>query len=141
MKRVKELEAKIAELEEQLSRSIIWCIDDFEYRARERESNGIHLYDRSKFEDALSDMIRKHDAELGISWTTVDCYLDECEYNKQELIARELTKLTAIEGICDWNETDNDEVELFDKDDNEIGKTTSEVLTKAINVLEESGTI
>lgn len=142
MKRVKELEAKIAELEEQLSRSITWCIADFEGQAVERETNGILLYDRSKFEDALSDMIRHHDATLGISWTTVDCYLDECAYSEQKLIARELTKLTGIEDIYDWNESDIDDgVELYDKDDNEIGKTTSEALTKAMNVLEEIGAI
>ena len=35
------------------------------------------LYDRSKFQESLEKMIHEHDANIGISWDTVDIYLNE----------------------------------------------------------------
>lgn len=52
---------------------IVWSVEDFEHRANERDGE----YDESKFENALEQMIHKHDATLGISWDTIDFWLDE----------------------------------------------------------------
>ena len=55
-----------------------WCVDDFEQRAKELE--GLFqkkLYDRNKFKQALQAMMGRHDCNLGISWDTLDAYLDE----------------------------------------------------------------
>jgi hypothetical protein len=48
-----------------------------EMEAEVNESEIIQRYDRTKFELALSNMVRKHDATLGITWDTIDYYLDE----------------------------------------------------------------
>lgn len=66
--------------------SITWCIDDFETKASQMEESGDKpIYDRSKFYDALHEMARKHDAEIGITWDTVQFYLDEmCELEEPE---------------------------------------------------------
>ena len=54
----------------------LWNIEDFESQAQEREDGAV-LYDRSKFGAALLRMIRKHNATVGITWETIDYYLDE----------------------------------------------------------------
>ena len=42
-------------------------------------------YDSSKFADALDEMIDNHDANNGISWSTIDYYLDTyCNKNRNE---------------------------------------------------------
>lgn len=57
-----------------------WHIDDFIGRAEEQE----RTISKEKAREALAHMIRKHDAELGISWITIDCYLDEYEDEEEE---------------------------------------------------------
>lgn len=81
--------------------SVSWSVTDFEERAIERELDEMEdinpelhkkitysethipippqyvLFDRSKFKTALATMIRKHDANNGITWDTIDYYLDE----------------------------------------------------------------
>jgi hypothetical protein len=64
-------------------------VEDFEWRAAEYERNGTYStdytvrYDRSKFEHALCEMVRRHDSNHGITWDTVDYYLDEiCRVSK-----------------------------------------------------------
>jgi hypothetical protein len=94
---VKELEQTYKDLEKKLKdrqdTSIGWSVEDFIHRAFELENLSdentysdltienakkyLEKYDPDKFEDALYDMIRHHDAEIGITWDTVDCYLDE----------------------------------------------------------------
>lgn len=68
-------------------KSISWDILDFKSQAEQRWD--IHLddypnavcwqdvYDESKFEEALHRMIYKHDATIGITWDTIDFWLDE----------------------------------------------------------------
>lgn len=57
---------------------IVWSVKDFELRAEERlGKKWPHTYDESKFQEALDKMIDKHDAQYGISWITVDYWLDE----------------------------------------------------------------
>jgi hypothetical protein len=98
-------------IEEKDRRSIVWSVEDFEGRAREREIDNLEddesdlfnedlaeqlhedfemeipeenmLYDRSKFQDALESMIHHHDCTIGITWETIDYYLDEeCKLEK-----------------------------------------------------------
>jgi hypothetical protein len=58
--------------------AIWWCVDDLECLAQQREEYaGKTLYDRSKFEDALYQAYKKHDASIGISWDVLEVYLDE----------------------------------------------------------------
>ena len=52
-----------------------WSVEDFRHRALE-EDNSI-IYDASKFQNALDIMIKEHDANIGITWETVDVYLNE----------------------------------------------------------------
>lgn len=69
---------KIADAVAELSnRSVTWHEDDFELRARESQA-GRKAYDKKKFTEALYRMIRRHDAEIGVNWDTVDCYLEDC---------------------------------------------------------------
>ena len=58
---------------------ITWSTEDFKGRAIqiEGEDNWQNVYDESKFQEALDRMIDKHDAELGITWVTVDFWLNE----------------------------------------------------------------
>lgn len=59
-------------------RSVSWSVLDFEGRAKQREkSNWKNVYDKSKFKDALEQMIAKHECNEGINWTVVDFWLDE----------------------------------------------------------------
>jgi hypothetical protein len=82
LKLLKEVKEELPDIHENC---IQWCTSDFESRARETEemeakinqSEVIQRYDRSKFELALNNMVRKHDCNLGITWDTVDYYLDE----------------------------------------------------------------
>ena len=68
---------KIKYLEAELENAVVWGVEDFECQALELERRaGRLLYDRSKFAEALSRMIHKHDATLGITWSTVEIYLD-----------------------------------------------------------------
>ncbi len=83
----KAIHSKIAELKYSIDheytprwRSIPWNVEDFKGRAEQlKEANPKknYIFDETKFEDALEQMIKKHDANLGISWETVDIYLRE----------------------------------------------------------------
>lgn len=68
--------------------SLVWSIGDFEGKAQELE--GVYpdegdqytdetpmLYDRSKFGEALQLMERRHDCNYGVTWETVEYFLDE----------------------------------------------------------------
>ena len=64
-----------------------WSVEDFEQRAyaleEGLESKGA-VYDRSKFKLALAEMVRNFDAEIGLTWDTVDFWLDEiCRLEKK----------------------------------------------------------
>ena len=84
-------------LQDKKETSITWTVEDFIYRAFQKEYDDFNdfmkmdninntsiedakkylkKYDADKFEDALYDMIRHHDAEIGITWDTIDTYLD-----------------------------------------------------------------
>lgn len=61
-----------------LQLAIIWTVDDFETRASRKEKEAIgSIYNRKHFEVALVKMIENHHREEGISWATVDYYLEK----------------------------------------------------------------
>ena len=67
-------------LERTIKYTMGWTVEDFEHRAAEMEESygeGKALYDPSKFEEALHCMVNNHDASMGISWESVDFWLDE----------------------------------------------------------------
>lgn len=51
----------------------IWMEDDVLFRAQERRIN----ISRKQASDIIDEIDRRHNCELGISWTTIDCFLDE----------------------------------------------------------------
>lgn len=51
----------------------IWQEADVLGRARERHIK----ISRKQASEILDEIDRKQDCELGITWTTIDCYLDE----------------------------------------------------------------
>jgi len=66
---------------------IAWSTEDFEARAVEiEEARGEgQIFDRSKFLEALYTMMNRHDAHIGVTWDTVDHYLEEyCLLTKGE---------------------------------------------------------
>ena len=73
----------VKELCDQLANSVTWGVEDFEQRAMENcdceENNETwkETYDEGKFKKALSEMIRQHDCNNGITWDTINYYLDE----------------------------------------------------------------
>jgi hypothetical protein len=146
---IKKLETDLAAAEEKLrNEAVIWSVEDFEQQAIDYEENhcyGLQVFDRRKFQEALNTMIRKHDATIGITWDTIDCYLEQCKYTKLQMACRILSEKTGIQNIYDWNVLDevntNDEqiVDLLDENDNVIGKTSADVLTDMINILETHG--
>jgi hypothetical protein len=70
--------------DEYCRQSIKWSVEDFESRANELEEFYIEndpntvlpIYERAVFEDELESMIQHHDCNLGITWDTIDYYLD-----------------------------------------------------------------
>lgn len=74
------------EFEQYKRESIRWTVEDFEMQARDRaDDEWEDVYDRAEFEGALKIMIREHSADLGITWETVNTYLDEyCRKDKDD---------------------------------------------------------
>lgn len=54
---------------------IWWHTDDFVARTQYMDKED--LYDPMNYEYALAIMLKKHDANVGITWDTIDYYLDE----------------------------------------------------------------
>ena len=52
-----------------------WSVEDFKYQAH--NSPNPSIYDKTKFQNTLDIMINKHDANIGITWETIDYYLNE----------------------------------------------------------------
>jgi len=83
----KSLQAKVAVIKLEIEsnyvprwRSISWNVEDFKGRAEQIVKNNPsrnYVFDESKFEDALEEMISKHDATIGVTWDTIDFYLME----------------------------------------------------------------
>lgn len=66
------------DFQEYQNKSVSWSVLDFEGRAKQRVGeNWKEVYDENLFETYLTYMISKHDAEFGITWITIDWFLDE----------------------------------------------------------------
>ena len=58
-------------------RAIWWSVDDFESRAQILEDIYVgRKYNREDFQYSLEEMLHHHDANNGITWDTIDEYLD-----------------------------------------------------------------
>jgi hypothetical protein len=56
---------------------IYWSVIDFQYRAEKlKGENWREFYNEEEFENALATMCDKHDANIGITWDSIDYYLD-----------------------------------------------------------------
>ena len=83
------------EFEDYKLRSITWSVEDFLWQALLNEDvfskdpnietgqitmdnakEYLKEYDPETFEDTLRNMIYRHDASIGITWDTIDYYLD-----------------------------------------------------------------
>lgn len=84
-----ELLQHINDLKEKLNRSVTWSNEDFCGRARNLFDKWLNIdngdyalkygFDANAFDDCLDTMIYNHDANHGISWDTIDYYLqDDC---------------------------------------------------------------
>ena len=62
-----------AEFDQYKKESVKWSAIDFIERGKEIG----YLISTEKAQEALENMIRKHDATLGISWTTIDVWLEK----------------------------------------------------------------
>ena len=61
--------------------SVTWGVLDFVSRAENAEGEGWKkVYDEEAFEDELISMISNHDASVGITWDTIDYYLENCKF-------------------------------------------------------------
>ncbi len=66
-------------LRDKAKECISWSIDDFESIALqncEGDINWDQYYNRDMFQSALEDMCQKHDATIGITWDTINYYLE-----------------------------------------------------------------
>lgn len=72
-----ENEIELVERYRRGARGVFWNTLDFEDRARRmEEEEGMELFDRSLFPEALERMLEDHDANYGITWNTIDYWLD-----------------------------------------------------------------
>lgn len=68
------------EFEDWKKRSVSWDVSDFEWRAKDVHGADWEKYfDKDLFEEALIAMIHQHDATIGITWDTIDAYLEYCK--------------------------------------------------------------
>lgn len=63
----------LQEFEQYKKESVKWSWEDVYEVAKQR---GVEI-SKELAQEILEDMIYHHDAELGISWITIDCYLDK----------------------------------------------------------------
>ena len=70
------------EFEQYKKESIKWSWEDIYETAKEKG----YKCSKKKAQKILECMIRKHDASLGITWDTIECWLDiECKQIKNKL--------------------------------------------------------
>jgi hypothetical protein len=76
-------EQLLAEFEQYKNESVKWSVDDFLCYNDDYADDGIYIT-RERAQEALERMIRKHDAEYGISWQVVEFYFKEyAEYKSK----------------------------------------------------------
>jgi hypothetical protein len=59
---------------------IIWCVEDVIHRAEER---GLQVT-KQQTEEIIDEMEHRHDATIGVSWDTIDTYLNDIEREQME---------------------------------------------------------
>lgn len=59
----------------------IWQREDIRGRAKDK---GIKITNY-QIDELLDEIDRKQDCELGITWTTIDCFLDEFNERRKEV--------------------------------------------------------
>ena len=67
------------ELRKKANECISWSEIDFEQQARQAcdgSDTWDQYYNKDMFGQVLCDMIQNHDASIGITWDTIDYYLD-----------------------------------------------------------------
>lgn len=86
--KVVPLDFALAIVKEMATGSIQWSVEDFRERAKSLyewyndveidndEESWKEMYDEDKFESALERMVNDHDCNDGITWGTIDAYLD-----------------------------------------------------------------
>ncbi len=62
-----------ARIERQDAIALVWCWEDVLYKAAEKG----HRLSRKNCAEIISEVGRKHDCELGVTWLTLDIYIDE----------------------------------------------------------------
>lgn len=70
---LKSHNALIEEFAQYKRESVKWSVEDFEGTAEEKG----YTITPEKAQEALERMISKHDAEYGICWETIRCYVEE----------------------------------------------------------------
>ena len=70
------LKRENATLREKLNCAVGWSVEDFATVAEGNYPDEPQRYDPGKYSYALEKMISKHDAEIGITWSTVELYLE-----------------------------------------------------------------
>jgi len=66
-------------LRDKAKQSISWSVDDFQSMAIDNcdgDDAWEQYYNKDMFESALCEMIMHHDASVGITWDTIDYYLE-----------------------------------------------------------------
>ena len=84
-----ENEIELVERYRRGARGVFWNILDFEDRAKRAERiEDMEPNDRNLFPKALDMMIETHDANIGITWKTIDFWLEWCKL--PETMAKQL---------------------------------------------------
>jgi len=87
-------------LRDKAKECISWSVDDFECMARQNcndDDNWDQYYNKDYFQSALEEMVNNHDSTIGITWDTIDIYLEQyCKIKNyvEPLVMKEKKKNT-----------------------------------------------
>ena len=74
-------EQLLAEFEQYKKESVKWSVEDFLCYNYDHADDGIYIT-TERAQEALEQMIRKHDAQFGISWNEVEYFFHEYAFHK-----------------------------------------------------------
>lgn len=74
-----QYENLVNEFEQYKKESIKWSVEDFLWYDHDN-----YTITESQAQEALEDMIKHHDAELGISWVTIETYIEKYGTKKEK---------------------------------------------------------
>lgn len=151
---INEVKSLQDEIKERRAVSVSWGIADFESRAMQQfefldkdelvelgnPTSWEQVYDNSKFDKALKEMIQRHDATIGITWETIDFWLDElCKIKYFNINGYWVEDNEPFEDhtICsaDWNGNDDEKDESIffyglSKDEIELAIKTEKLINE-----------